>query len=289
MPDIEVTIGGRGFLVACQPGEEHFLRSAAAQLDLEAQPLIASMGRMPEVRMLLMAGLMLADRTAALDDEMRQLREKIAALEARPTPEPVRIEVPVIPPQVPETFAELSARIEAIAERIEEKASGPKALVLGPETVSGPENASGPERTSGPVKTGPENLKPEDSGSGNKSGSEDKSAPPKMSGADLPGVSQPVGTDTPSAISPKAMSAALADDLAENAGVSALYSDVTDFAEDRSAEAGADLAGDSDSKPFSFADDPVPEGPVSEEAGPEDAAESSAKPAPLARAPGGGD
>ncbi len=122
MPDIEVAIGGRSFIVSCQPGEEHFLRSAASYLDAEAQPLIASMGRLPEVKMLLMAGLMLADRAAAQEDEMRQLRERIAALEDRPEPEAKRIEVPVIPPQVPQTLAELAARVDALADRIGEKA-----------------------------------------------------------------------------------------------------------------------------------------------------------------------
>lgn len=123
MPDIEVMIGGRGFMVSCQPGEEHFLRSAAAQLDVEAQPLVASMGRLPETKMLLMAGLMLADRTAAQEEEMRELRAKLSMLEDRPEPEARRIEVPVIPPQVPLTFAELAARAEALAERIGEKAT----------------------------------------------------------------------------------------------------------------------------------------------------------------------
>ncbi len=123
MPEIEVSIGGRNFMVSCQPGEEHLLRSAAAQLDVEAQPLLASMGRLPEGKMLLMAGLMLADRTAAQEDEMRELRAKLSALEDRPEPEARRIEVPVIPPQVPLTFAELAARAEALAERIGEKAA----------------------------------------------------------------------------------------------------------------------------------------------------------------------
>ena len=123
MPDIEVMIGGRGFMVSCQPGEEHFLRSAAAQLDVEAQPLVASMGRLPETKMLLMAGLMLADRTAAQEEEMRELRAKLSMLEDRPEPEAKRIEVPVIPPQVPLTFAELAARAVALAERIGEKAT----------------------------------------------------------------------------------------------------------------------------------------------------------------------
>lgn len=123
MPDIEVMIGGRSFLVSCQPGEEHFLRSAAAQLDVEAQPLVAAMGRLPETKLLLMAGLMLADRTSAQEDEMRELRARLSTLEDRPEPEARRVEVPVIPPQVPLTFAELAARAEALAERISEKAA----------------------------------------------------------------------------------------------------------------------------------------------------------------------
>ena len=124
MPDLEITIGGRGFQVSCQPGEEHFLRAAAAMLDSEAQPLIASMGRLPEARMLLMSGLMLADKTAAIEDENRQLKAKLAEMEARPVPEREKMEVPVIPPQLIETMAELAARAEALAARLEEGRPG---------------------------------------------------------------------------------------------------------------------------------------------------------------------
>src|SRR3989338_3542988 len=100
MPDLEITIGGRAFSVACQPGEEHFLRSAAQMLDTEAQPLLAQLGRLPEARMLLMAGLMLADKTAAVEEE--------------------KVEVPVIPPAVTETLAEIAASAEALAAKLEE-------------------------------------------------------------------------------------------------------------------------------------------------------------------------
>lgn len=121
MPEVSVTIGGKAFAVACQPGEEHFLRAAAAMLDAEAQPLMAQLGRLPEARMLLMAGLMLADKTAGVEDELRQARARIAELEAQPAPDPVRIEVPVIPPQLCETLAEIAARTEALAAAIEER------------------------------------------------------------------------------------------------------------------------------------------------------------------------
>jgi cell division protein ZapA len=118
MPELEVTIGGRGFQVACQPGEEHFLRSAAAMLDAEAQPLVAQLGRLPEAKLLLMAGLMLADKTAAVEDELRSLRARLAELEARPV---ATRDVAVIPPQVAETLAEIAARAEAMAARVEER------------------------------------------------------------------------------------------------------------------------------------------------------------------------
>lgn len=118
MPELEITIGERAFRVACQDGEEHFLRGAAQMLDAEAQPLIAQMGRLPEARMLLMAGLMLADRTAAVEDEIRRLKARLAEIEAKG---PARIEVPVIPPEVAETLAELAARAEALAARLDER------------------------------------------------------------------------------------------------------------------------------------------------------------------------
>jgi len=121
MAELEIMIGGRSFSVACQEGEEHFLRTAATMLDAEAQPLVTQMGRLPEARMLLMAGLMLADRTAAVEDELRLLKSQLAELEARPAPGPQRIEVPVIPPRLGETLAEIAARAEALAGDIEER------------------------------------------------------------------------------------------------------------------------------------------------------------------------
>lgn len=118
MPEVTITIGGRPFSVSCQAGEEHFLHSAARMLDTEAGPLVASMGRLPETRMLLMSGLMLADRTAAIEDENRVLKAKLAEMEARPVE---KREVPTIPKEVIETLAELAARAESIAATVEER------------------------------------------------------------------------------------------------------------------------------------------------------------------------
>ncbi len=89
MPNLSISIGGREFEVACQEGEEHFLQSAAQMLDTEAAVLLDQIGRMPEGRMLLMAGLMLADKTAGLQEQlgkthaqMKQLQAELDALKA---------------------------------------------------------------------------------------------------------------------------------------------------------------------------------------------------------------
>ncbi len=121
MPELEITIGERRFFVSCRAGEEHFLNAAAKMLDAEATPILQQMGRLPEARMLLMAGLMLADRTAAVEDEVRSLKTRLAELEAKPTPEAQRIEVPVVPQDVTDTLADLAARAEALAALIEER------------------------------------------------------------------------------------------------------------------------------------------------------------------------
>lgn len=124
MPDVTISIGGRDFDVSCQDGEEHFLRAAAKMLDNEATALVGQIGRMPEARMLLMAGLMLADKAAGLEDQLRAAEERAVVAErvaanARANPE--RIEVPVIPEIITETFAEIAARTEALAARVEER------------------------------------------------------------------------------------------------------------------------------------------------------------------------
>jgi cell division protein ZapA len=120
MPDVDIMVGGRMFQVACQPGEEAFLRAAAKMLDAEAAPLVAQMGRLPESRMLLMAALMLADRMAAMEDELRALKAHAAKLESRA--HQLRADVADVPGHFVESLAELAARAEALAAAAEERA-----------------------------------------------------------------------------------------------------------------------------------------------------------------------
>ena len=128
MPEITIKIGQRPYTVNCPAGEEPQLEKARAALDAEASTLLTQMGRAPEAQMLLMSGLMLADRTLALEE---QLKTAEAALEQaqqdiqKVSPEiktvTTEVEVAVVPPALLESLAELSARAEAAADELEEK------------------------------------------------------------------------------------------------------------------------------------------------------------------------
>ena len=125
MPEQKISIGHKEFAVACQPGEEQFLIAAAAMLDAEARTLLDQMGRVPAERMLLMSGLMLADKTASVEDKLKDaeaqidsMREEISRLHARPAQ---RVEVPVVPQDLTDGLSELAARAEAMAEEMESR------------------------------------------------------------------------------------------------------------------------------------------------------------------------
>ena len=124
MPEVRISIGGRDFDVACQEGEEHYLRTAAEMLDAEASVLVDQIGRMPEARMLLMAGLMLADKTAGMNDKVKRLESELGEPRARME----EFEAPGAAP-IPLRGDETDGALEAVAERAEAIATALEAKV----------------------------------------------------------------------------------------------------------------------------------------------------------------
>lgn len=83
MPEVTLKIGGRDFKVVCDAGQEAHLESAAAKLNVEAESLQGANGRLPEGRMLLMAGLVLADRLVEMDNSVALREQRINQLQAQ--------------------------------------------------------------------------------------------------------------------------------------------------------------------------------------------------------------
>ena len=62
MAEVDLTIAGRNYHVACRAGEEETLRAAAVLVDAKSREAIAGLGTLSESRQLLFASLLLADQ-----------------------------------------------------------------------------------------------------------------------------------------------------------------------------------------------------------------------------------
>ena len=62
MAELDLTIAGRQYRVACRAGEEDNLRAAAALVDAKSKEALAGLGTLSESRLLLFASLLLADQ-----------------------------------------------------------------------------------------------------------------------------------------------------------------------------------------------------------------------------------
>ncbi|MEO1550140.1 MAG: cell division protein ZapA [Pseudomonadota bacterium] len=83
MPEIAIKIAGRAYTVACNPGEEDSLEKAAQLLSMEADAIAGQLGTLPEQRLLLMAGLMLGDRTVGVYGELEKAQAALKEVKAQ--------------------------------------------------------------------------------------------------------------------------------------------------------------------------------------------------------------
>jgi cell division protein ZapA len=96
--EVDLTIAGRPYRVACRAGEEDSLRAAAALVDAKSREALAGLGTMSEARQLLFASLLLADQL--VDEQPAQAA--------------------VFDPRFAQSAEALAARLEALADALED-------------------------------------------------------------------------------------------------------------------------------------------------------------------------
>jgi len=80
MTELEISIGGRIFLVACNNEEQEKVKEAAALINEEADSIQSQLGRLPESKMLLLSALMVADRLVDVEAESRVNKDRLEDL-----------------------------------------------------------------------------------------------------------------------------------------------------------------------------------------------------------------
>ena len=80
MSEVEINVGGRKYSIACNPGEESDVLAASEELNKEAENMINAIGKVPDVKLLLMAGLMVSGRLKTIEKELLTKNNEILQL-----------------------------------------------------------------------------------------------------------------------------------------------------------------------------------------------------------------
>jgi len=81
MAQVNTTIAGRQFRLACEDGQEDHLQALAKDLDERIIDLRRKFGEIGDTRLTVMAALMIADELVEAMQKMRRLEEEVAALQ----------------------------------------------------------------------------------------------------------------------------------------------------------------------------------------------------------------
>jgi cell division protein ZapA len=81
MAQINVTINGRQFRMACEDGQEGHLVELARDLDVRISGLRSKFGEIGDTRLTVMAALTVADELAEAGHRVKRLEEELAALQ----------------------------------------------------------------------------------------------------------------------------------------------------------------------------------------------------------------
>lgn len=79
MPQVNVTISGKAYRMACGEGEEAHLEALAATYDAKISEMRQAFGEIGDMRLHVMAALMVADEVSELKERIARLETELAA------------------------------------------------------------------------------------------------------------------------------------------------------------------------------------------------------------------
>ncbi len=117
MGQVNVSINDRSYSVACGDGEEEHLRELARYLDGHVAELSKSVGQVGDARLLLLAGLLVADEYADALKRVETLTEEVKGLREAQENEVGREQA--VEQKLTVFMSEAASRIEKIADSLE--------------------------------------------------------------------------------------------------------------------------------------------------------------------------
>ncbi|MEI8150570.1 MAG: cell division protein ZapA [Hyphomicrobiales bacterium] len=116
MSQVNVTINGRQFRMACEDGQEGHLQQLARELDERISGLRTQFGEIGDARLTVMAALMVADELAETGKKLKRLETDHAALQDARGVAADRTEATEA--AIVAAFSSAAKRIESMAKRL---------------------------------------------------------------------------------------------------------------------------------------------------------------------------
>ena len=113
MAHVSVTINGRQYRMACDDGQEHHLARLAHELDQRIAHLRTNFGEIGDMRLTVMAALILGDELSEMHQRVRRVEEELGTLQRARAAAANRSEA---------AEADMAAAFNSAAERIEKAA-----------------------------------------------------------------------------------------------------------------------------------------------------------------------
>ena len=77
MVTVTLTINGRDYDMACEPGQSERIQALGRDMDARARWILKQVGNVPDTRLMLMVGLMLADELQECQDKTTNLNGQV--------------------------------------------------------------------------------------------------------------------------------------------------------------------------------------------------------------------
>lgn len=117
MAQVNLTVNGRVYRMACEDGEEAHVSEIGERFDSAINELRGVLGEIGDQRLMVMAGILMTDRLGDAEVRLKRAEQEVQALKDGRADTAMRIEG--LEQNFAESFIRAAERIESIAERLQ--------------------------------------------------------------------------------------------------------------------------------------------------------------------------
>ncbi len=117
MAQVNLTVNGRVYRMACEDGEEDHVTELGERFDAAINELRGVLGEIGDQRLMVMAGILMTDRLGDTEDRLKRAEQEVQMLKDGRADTAMRIDG--LAQNFAESLNRAAARIEQIAERLQ--------------------------------------------------------------------------------------------------------------------------------------------------------------------------